>query len=61
MREKAMKWQDYVVVDHKICHGKACIKVPFIMKFKIDENLLSVKPLKPSLWIVEETRVRIRE
>ena len=56
-----MKWQDYVVVDPKICHGKACIKVPFIMKFKIDENLLSVKPLKPRLWIVEETRVRIRE
>jgi len=61
MREKAMKWQDYVVVDPKICHGKACIKRPFIMKFKIDENLLSVKPLKPPLWIVEKTRVRIRE
>jgi len=39
MREKAMKWQDYVVVDPKICHGKACIKGTRILVSVILDNL----------------------
>jgi len=41
MREKAMKWQDYVVVDPKICHGKACIKGTRILVSVILDNLAS--------------------
>ncbi|HDK25713.1 MAG TPA: DUF433 domain-containing protein [Candidatus Atribacteria bacterium] len=36
-----MKWQDYVVVDPKICHGKACIKGTRILVSVILDNLAS--------------------
>ncbi|MBC7248917.1 MAG: DUF433 domain-containing protein [Anaerolineae bacterium] len=34
-----MKWQDYIVVDPTICHGKACIKGTRIMVSVILDNL----------------------
>lgn len=34
-----MKWQDYIVVDPAICHGKACIKGTRIMVSVILDNL----------------------
>ena len=34
-----MRWQDYVVVDPAICHGKACIKGTRIMVSVILDNL----------------------
>ena len=34
-----MKWQEYVVVDPSICHGKACIKGTRIMVSVILDNL----------------------
>jgi uncharacterized protein (DUF433 family) len=34
-----MGWQDYVVVDPTICHGKACIKGTRIMVSVILDNL----------------------
>lgn len=34
-----MKWQDYIVVDPKVCHGKACIKGTRIMVSVILDNL----------------------
>ncbi|MBN2007158.1 MAG: DUF433 domain-containing protein [Anaerolineae bacterium] len=34
-----MKWQDYIVVDPNICHGKACIKGTRIMVSVILDNL----------------------
>lgn len=34
-----MNWQDYIVVDPTICHGKACIKGTRIMVSVILDNL----------------------
>lgn len=34
-----MRWQDYIVVDPTICHGKACIKGTRIMVSVILDNL----------------------
>lgn len=34
-----MNWQDYVIVDPAICHGKACIKGTRIMVSVILDNL----------------------
>ena len=34
-----MNWQDYVVVDQRICHGKAIIKGTRIMVSVILDNL----------------------
>ena len=34
-----MNWQDYIVVDPAICHGKACIKGTRIMVSVILDNL----------------------
>ena len=34
-----MSWQDYIVVDPTICHGKACIKGTRIMVSVILDNL----------------------
>jgi uncharacterized protein (DUF433 family) len=34
-----MNWQDYIVVDPTICHGKACVKGTRIMVSVILENL----------------------
>jgi len=34
-----MRWQDYIVVDPSICHGKACIKGTRIMVSVILDNL----------------------
>ncbi|MCP4754505.1 MAG: DUF433 domain-containing protein [Proteobacteria bacterium] len=34
-----MNWQDYIVVDPNICHGKACIKGTRIMASVILDNL----------------------
>ena len=34
-----MDWQNYIVVDPKICHGKACIKGTRIMVSVILDNL----------------------
>lgn len=34
-----MQWQDYIVVDPLICHGKACIKGTRIMVSVVLDNL----------------------
>jgi len=34
-----MKWQDYIVVDPHICHGKACVKGTRIPVSVILDNL----------------------
>jgi len=34
-----MNWQDYIVVDPTICHGKACVKGTRIMVSVILDNL----------------------
>ena len=34
-----MNWQDFIVVDPSICHGKACIKGTRIMVSVILDNL----------------------
>lgn len=34
-----MSWQDFIVVDPTICHGKACIKGTRIMVSVILDNL----------------------
>lgn len=34
-----MNWQDHIVVDPNICHGKACIKGTRIMVSVILDNL----------------------
>jgi len=34
-----MNWQDFIVVDPTICHGKACIKGTRIMVSVILDNL----------------------
>ncbi len=34
-----MNWQDYIVVDPTICHGKACFKGTRIMVSVILDNL----------------------
>ncbi len=34
-----MKWQNYIVVNPRICHGKACIKGTRIMIAVILDNL----------------------
>ncbi len=34
-----MKWQDYIMVDPKVCHGKACIKGTRIMVSVVLDNL----------------------
>lgn len=34
-----MVWQDYVIVDPQVCHGKACIKGTRVMVSVILDNL----------------------
>ena len=34
-----MNWQDYIVVDPHVCHGKACIKGTRIMVSVVLDNL----------------------
>ena len=34
-----MKWQEYITVDPKVCHGKACIKDTRVMVSVILDNL----------------------
>jgi uncharacterized protein (DUF433 family) len=34
-----MNWQDYIVVDPAVCHGKACIKGTRIMISVVLDNL----------------------
>jgi uncharacterized protein (DUF433 family) len=34
-----MNWQDYIVVDPAVCHGKACIKGTRIMASVVLDNL----------------------
>ena len=34
-----MKWQDYIVVDPAVCHGKACVKGTRIMVSVVLDNL----------------------
>lgn len=34
-----MIWQDYITVDPKVCHGKACIKGTRIMVSVVLDNL----------------------
>ena len=34
-----MRWQDYIVVDPTVCHGKACIKGTRIMVSVVLDNL----------------------
>ena len=36
-----MDWRKYVIVDPKVCHGKACIKGTRIMVSVILDNLAS--------------------
>lgn len=34
-----MNWQDYIVVDPNVCHGKACLKGTRIMVSVVLDNL----------------------
>lgn len=34
-----MNWQDYIIVDPAICHGKACIKGTRVMVSVVLDNL----------------------
>ena len=34
-----MNWQDYIIVDPTVCHGKACIKGARIMVSVVLDNL----------------------
>ncbi len=34
-----MKWQDHIVVDPQVCHGRACLKGTRIMVSVILDNL----------------------
>lgn len=34
-----MKWQDYITVDPKVCHGKACIRGTRVMVSVVLDNL----------------------
>ena len=34
-----MNWQDYIVVDPEICHGRACIKGTRVMVSVILDNI----------------------
>ena len=34
-----MNWQDYIVVDPTICHGRACIKDTRVMASVVLDNL----------------------
>ena len=34
-----MNWQDFITVDPKVCHGKACIKGTRVMVTVILDNL----------------------
>jgi len=34
-----MRWQDYIVVDPAVCHGRACIKGTRIMVSVVLDNL----------------------
>ena len=34
-----MKWQDYIIVDPAVCHGKACIRGTRIMVSVVLDNL----------------------
>ncbi|MBT9439459.1 MAG: DUF433 domain-containing protein [Deltaproteobacteria bacterium] len=34
-----MTWQDYIIVDPSVCHGKACIKETRIMVSVVLDNL----------------------
>jgi uncharacterized protein (DUF433 family) len=38
-----MAWQDHIVVDPSVCHGKACIKGTRIMVSVILDNLAAGK------------------
>jgi uncharacterized protein (DUF433 family)/predicted nuclease of predicted toxin-antitoxin system len=38
-RRYLVSWQDYIVVDPNVCHGKACIKGTRIMVSVILDNL----------------------
>jgi len=40
-----MDWQNYIVVDPEICHGKACIKGTRIMVSVILDNLAAGVPV----------------
>ncbi len=39
-----MNWQDYIIVDPAICHGRACIKGTRIMVSVILDNLAAGLP-----------------
>lgn len=34
-----MRWQDYISVDPKVCHGRACIKGTRVMASVVLDNL----------------------
>ena len=34
-----MRWQDYIIVDPTVCHGRACIKGTRIMVSVVLDNL----------------------
>ncbi len=34
-----MNWQDYITVDPKVCHGKACIRGTRVMVSVVLDNL----------------------
>ncbi len=49
-----MNWQDYIVVDLNICHGRACVKGTRIPVSVILDNLaagLSAEEVLPTSWI----------
>jgi uncharacterized protein (DUF433 family) len=56
-----MKWQDYIIIDPKICHGKACIKGTRIPVSVILDNLaegLSIEEILASYPSLTKDAIR---
>lgn len=56
-----MRWQDYITVDPKICHGQACIKGTRIMVSVILDNLaagLSIEEITQSYPALNHESIR---
>jgi uncharacterized protein (DUF433 family) len=56
-----MRWQDYITVDPKICHGQACIKGTRIMVSVILDNLaagLSIEEITQSYPTLNRESIR---
>ena len=56
-----MRWQDYIIIDPKICHGKACIKGTRIPVSVILDNLaegLSIEEILASYPSLTKDAIR---